>query len=92
VLPAFGNSQDLSDIEERLAKAPDDLPLFFARTLDMPGPQRLILGFRGYLHTAEEDFDKMDLSDVHTTASGTQVGSRADGATVNIHTDTDPRS
>jgi hypothetical protein len=39
VLPAFGNSQDLSDIEERLAKAPDDLSLLFARacTLDMLG-------------------------------------------------------
>ncbi|MGD0969563.1 MAG: tetratricopeptide repeat protein [Candidatus Aquilonibacter sp.] len=39
MLPAFGNSQDLSDIEERLAKAPDDLSLLFARacTLDMLG-------------------------------------------------------
>jgi Flp pilus assembly protein TadD len=39
VLPAFGNSQDLSDIEERLAKAPEDLSLLFARacTLDMLG-------------------------------------------------------
>jgi hypothetical protein len=39
VLPAFGNSQDLSDIEGRLAKAPDDVSLLFARacTLDMLG-------------------------------------------------------
>ena len=39
MLPAFGNSQDLSDIEERLARAPDDLSLLFSRacTLDMLG-------------------------------------------------------
>jgi hypothetical protein len=39
VLPAFGNSRDLNDIEERLAKAPDDLSLLFSRAcaLDMLG-------------------------------------------------------
>ena len=39
MLPAFGNSQDLSDIEKRLAKAPGDISLLFQRacTLDMLG-------------------------------------------------------
>jgi thioredoxin-like negative regulator of GroEL len=31
VLPTFGNSRDLGDIEERLAKAPDDVSLPFSR-------------------------------------------------------------
>jgi hypothetical protein len=39
VLPAFGNSQDLRDIEERLAERPDDVSLLFSRAtmLDMLG-------------------------------------------------------
>jgi hypothetical protein len=39
VLPAFGNSQDLRDIEVRLEQAPDDIGLLFARAcmLDMLG-------------------------------------------------------
>ncbi len=39
MLPAFGNSQDLRDIEERLAQAPDDVGLLFSRAcvLDMLG-------------------------------------------------------
>jgi Flp pilus assembly protein TadD len=39
VLPAFGNPHELTDIEERLAQAPDDVSLLFARafTLDMLG-------------------------------------------------------
>jgi hypothetical protein len=39
VLPAFGNSQDLLDIEERLERAPDDIGLLFSRAclLDMLG-------------------------------------------------------
>jgi hypothetical protein len=31
VLPAFGNSQDLRDIEERLDERPDDVSLLFSR-------------------------------------------------------------
>ncbi len=39
VLPSFGNPQDLRDIEERLANAPDDVELLFARgcALDLLG-------------------------------------------------------
>ena len=39
MLPAFGNSQDLRDIEERLEQAPDDIGLLFSRAcvLDMLG-------------------------------------------------------
>ena len=39
MLPAFGNSQDLLDIEERLVRAPDDIGLLFSRAcvLDMLG-------------------------------------------------------
>jgi hypothetical protein len=39
VLPAFGNSQDLLDIEERLVESPDDVSLLFSRacTLDLLG-------------------------------------------------------
>jgi glutathione synthase/RimK-type ligase-like ATP-grasp enzyme len=39
VLPAFGNSRDLADIEERLEQAPDDVRLLFSRAclLDMLG-------------------------------------------------------
>ncbi|HUA09711.1 MAG TPA: tetratricopeptide repeat protein [Candidatus Acidoferrales bacterium] len=39
VLPAFGNPKELEDIEERLAKAPDDIELLFARAsmLDLLG-------------------------------------------------------
>ena len=39
MLPAFGNSQDLRDIEERLAERPDDVSLLFSRAtmLDMLG-------------------------------------------------------
>jgi thioredoxin-like negative regulator of GroEL len=37
VLPAFGNSEDLRDIEERLVERPDDVSLLFSRAtmLDM---------------------------------------------------------
>jgi Flp pilus assembly protein TadD len=31
VLPAFGNPNDLTELEERLAKAPDDVSLLFSR-------------------------------------------------------------
>jgi len=39
VLPAFGNPHELTDIEERLAQAPDDVSLLFARAclLDVLG-------------------------------------------------------
>ena len=39
MLPAFGNSQDLRDIEERLEQSPDDIGLLFSRAcvLDMLG-------------------------------------------------------
>ncbi len=39
MLPAFGNSQELADIEERLERAPDDIGLLFSRAclLDMLG-------------------------------------------------------
>jgi Tetratricopeptide repeat len=39
VLPSFGNPSDLRDIEERLANAPDDVALLFARacSLDLLG-------------------------------------------------------
>jgi hypothetical protein len=39
VLPSFGNPHDLRDIEERLATAPDDVSLLFARacSLDLLG-------------------------------------------------------
>jgi len=39
VLPAFGNPQDLADIEQRLEQAPDDIGLLFSRAcvLDMLG-------------------------------------------------------
>jgi tetratricopeptide (TPR) repeat protein len=39
VLPAFGNPNDLTELEERLAKAPDDVSLLFSRAcmLDMLG-------------------------------------------------------
>jgi glutathione synthase/RimK-type ligase-like ATP-grasp enzyme len=39
VLPAFGNSQELKDIEERLERAPDDIGLLFRRAclVDMLG-------------------------------------------------------
>ena len=39
MLPAFGNSQDLRDIEERLEQTPDDIGLLFSRAcvLDMLG-------------------------------------------------------
>ncbi|MGC2130915.1 MAG: tetratricopeptide repeat protein [Candidatus Aquilonibacter sp.] len=39
MLPVFGNPNDLTEIEERLAQAPDDMSLLFSRacTLDMLG-------------------------------------------------------
>ncbi|MGA7748332.1 MAG: hypothetical protein WCC95_19190 [Candidatus Sulfotelmatobacter sp.] len=39
MLPAFGNPNDLTEIDERLAQAPDDVALLFSRacTLDMLG-------------------------------------------------------
>ncbi len=39
MLPAFGNSQDLKDIEERLVETPDDIDLLFQRAfvLDLLG-------------------------------------------------------
>ena len=35
MLPAFGNPNDLTEIEERLAQAPDDISLLFSRACSL---------------------------------------------------------